>query len=300
MMSGSFRVAHLSDTHFLEDGAEPEGGHSYDIDAAFAAVRDHLLAGPHVDLIVVTGDVADHGRAAQYRRAAAAFAELGAPVNVCPGNHDLAEPFGVAIGRPTVATSRVIELGGWAFLFVDTSAGVMRPNGDGLLVDPPGDVRLHGNGSLGAGEAAWVRRAHAATAAEHVFVWLHHPPAPPLPLCRDDAYEAEWRELVDDLHRVRGFGGGHTHVPAEYEFGGRPVYVAPSLKNNFAIEERTWLPPGYRTYTFEPDGTVTGDLHLLDDERWPRRPYGRALASLFAGELTHEQLREIVARRGAS
>ena len=293
----SMRIAQLSDTHFLEAGAEPEGGFSYDVDAAFDAVRDHLAAGPPVDLVVVTGDVADHGRREQYRHAATAFERLDAPVVVCPGNHDLALAFEASIARPTVATSRVVEMGPWAHVFVDTSAGVMAPDATGLVVDPPGERRLHGNGCLGSAEAARVQRICATTDAEHVFIWLHHPPAPPLPLCFDESYAAEWASLLPDLPRVRGFGGGHTHVPTEYEFGGRPVFVCPSFKNNFAIEERTWLPPGYRTYTFDDDGSLTGEVHLIDDDRWPRRPYGRAIASLFAGEITHDELRAIAARR---
>ncbi len=83
-----------------------------------------------------------------------------------------------------------------------------------------------------------------------------------------------------------------------YDFAGRPVFVSPSLKNNFDLEANTWLPPGYRTYEFHPDDTVTSDLHLVDDERWPRRPFGRALRSLFMGELTYEELAAIAARRG--
>lgn len=87
------RVAQLSDTHFLEDGEEPGGGYAYDTDAAFDAVADHL--GDHSDLalVVVTGDVADHGRPAQYRKAADAFSRMRAPVNVCAGNHDFDAPF---------------------------------------------------------------------------------------------------------------------------------------------------------------------------------------------------------------
>ena len=31
----TIRIGQLSDTHFLEDGAEPEGGFAYDTGAAF-------------------------------------------------------------------------------------------------------------------------------------------------------------------------------------------------------------------------------------------------------------------------
>ena len=296
-MSSIVRIAQLSDTHFLEDGSEPEGGHAYDTDAAFDAVVEHLGDHSHFDMVVVTGDVADHGRPAQYRKAADAFAQFKVPVNVCPGNHDFDAPFSVGMGRPGIGTSRVVETGDWAFLFVESSAGLMEPDPSGLHVDPPGEQRLHNNGALGQREASWVRQMCQQTTAEHVFVWLHHPPAPPVPFVHDEGYASEWSDLLADLPIIRGLAGGHTHIPDAYELVGRPVFVAPSLKNNFSMEPQQWLPPGYRTYEFMPDGTVASELHLVDDERWPRRPFGRALKSLFMGEITYEQLAEIAARR---
>jgi Icc protein len=290
------RVAQLSDTHFLEPGLEPEGGHAYDTQAAFDAVLEHLVARSEpdeLDLIVVTGDVADHGRAEQYEIAAAAFARLPATVHTCPGNHDFDEPFRAG----PFHTPRVSHHGAWAFVYVDSNAGRMVTGEDGRSVDAPGEERLHSNGSLGRGEAEWLHDTLADLDAEHVFVWLHHPPDADVPLCADAAYTAEWVALADHLASVRGFGGGHTHVPSTYPFADRPVFVAPSLKNNFDLDAGTWLPPGYRTYDFHDDGTVTSEVHLVDDERWPRRPFGRALRSLFMGEITYAQLAEIVARR---
>ena len=291
------RIAQLSDTHFLEDGQEPEGGAAYDTDAAFEAVFDDMAGLADLDAVVVTGDVADHGRAAQYRKAASAFARFDVPVNVCPGNHDFVTPFTANVGRANVNTSRMVEMGSWAFVFVDSSAGLMEADATGLLVDPPGEQRLHNNGVLGATEAQWVRSVCAETSAEHIFIWLHHPPEPPLPLCRDDAYAAEWAALLADLPRVRGMAGGHTHVPDEYEFAGRPVFVCPSFKNNFSMDPQSWLPPGYRTFEFAEDGTIQSECHLVDGEAWPRRPFGRTLRSLFMGEITHDELRAIVAQR---
>ena len=299
----SIRIAQLSDTHFLEDGAEPEGGFAYDTAEAFDAVHDHLvdiINNESLDLIVVTGDVADHGRPAQYRRAADAFERFTVPVNVCPGNHDQDATFATGLGRPTIGTSRVIEAGNWCFLFVDSNAGVMVPDGSGRAVDPEDyEMRLHGNGSLGDRETSWIRDMCATTDAEHVFIWLHHPPGVTVGLAKDTTYANEWQALLADLPSVRGMGAGHTHVPAEYTFDGRPVFVSPSLKNNFDLEANTLLPPGYRTYEFAADGTISSVVHVVDDDRWPRHPIGRAVASLLRGELSWEQFDEIVARKQA-
>ncbi|MEM7325669.1 MAG: metallophosphoesterase [Actinomycetota bacterium] len=297
--SEAITVAQLSDTHFLEADAEPEGGYAYDTADAFDAVQQHLEANHQPDLIVVTGDIADHGRPAQYRRAADAFARFTAPVNVCPGNHDQDVAFTAGVGRPGVGTSQVVEAGPWCFLFVDSNAGVMVPDESGRLVDPPdyGD-RLHRNGALGERQAHWVRDACAATAADHVFVWLHHPPTP-RGYMSDEAYAAEWQALLADLPEIRGFGAGHTHIPTDYTFDDRPVFVSPALKHNFDLEAETWLPPGYRSYRFRADGAIDGAVHLVDEDRWPRRPIGRALAALLRGELSFEEFDAIVARKRA-
>ncbi len=292
------RVAQLSDTHFVEAALDGASGYAYDTSEAFDAVHAHLEANHQPDLVVVTGDIADHGRPAQYRRAAQALSRFNAPVNVCPGNHDRDAAFTAGIGRPGVATSRVIEVNNWCFLFADSNAGVMVPDPSGRPVDPQdfGD-RMHRNGSLGNREASWIREMCASTDAEHLFIWVHHPPAAPIELTRDDAYAQEWRGLLGDLASVRGLAGGHTHVPDAYTFENRPVFVSPALKNNFDLQAKTLLPPGYRTYEFGADGSVSSELHLLDDDRWPRNPLGRAVVSLFNGELTYAELEQIVRRK---
>jgi 3',5'-cyclic AMP phosphodiesterase CpdA len=295
-MAEVLRVAQLSDTHFLERGIDPEGDHGYDTSDAFDAVVDHML-GCELDLVVVTGDIADHGRAEQYEIAVAALARLPWPVFVCSGNHDVDASFRAAFQAPDLFVPRVTQHGPWSFVYADTNAGLMGADDSGRLLDPPGEDRLHGNGSLGAAESAWLRAATSGHDADHVFVWLHHPPDADVPLCNDPAYAAEWEAVVADRPKIRGFAAGHTHVPSVYDFAGRPVFVAPSLKNNFDLVANTWLPPGYRTYEFGLDGTVTSEVHLVDDERWPRRPFGRAIRSLFMGEISYAELAEIAARR---
>ncbi len=300
-MTELIRVAQLSDTHFLAPGDTFEGGFGYDTSAAFEAVLADVESGEALDLVAVTGDVADHGRAEQYRVAAAAFSRLPAPVNVCPGNHDQHAVFGAGMGRPSIGTSRVLELGDWCFLFVDSNAGVLRVDETGLTHDPEDyEERLHRNGALGAREAARVRSMHDTSSAEHVFIWLHHPPDPQAPLSHDADYAEEWRAVMPDLPKVRGFGGGHTHVPDEHTFEGVPVFVAPAFKNNFDLEAATLLPPGYRRYEFEPEGTVRSETHLVGEDTWPRHPLGRSVMSLLRGEISYAEFDEIVARRNAA
>jgi len=297
----TIRIAQLSDTHFLEPGRAPEGGFAYDTSAAFDAVLADLESQPPFDLVVVTGDIADHGEPAQYLAAADAFDQITAPVHVCPGNHDQDVAFHGSLDRPRIGTERVIEQGNWCFLFVDSNSGIMHLDASGRLVDPDdyGD-RLHANGSLGAQERAWIQQMCATTDAEHVFIWIHHPPGVVVGMSRDDSYEADWRELIVQLPNVRGLGAGHTHVPAHYDFEGRTVYVCSAFKNNFDLDAETMLPPGYRSYAFHADGAVESQVHNVDDPQWPRSPLGRAVVSLMRGELSWDDFDAIVARKRVS
>ncbi|MGC4109750.1 MAG: metallophosphoesterase, partial [Nocardioides sp.] len=59
-----FVVAHVSDTHFGNDVQDPA--------PRCAAVMDHLLAmRPRPDVLVLSGDVADHGLGHEYAAARA-------------------------------------------------------------------------------------------------------------------------------------------------------------------------------------------------------------------------------------
>lgn len=306
MNSGNapIRIGQLSDTHFLEPGEEPEGGFGYDIDAAFDAVltditRQHDQRS--FDLIVVTGDVADHGRPDQYRLAAEAFDRLPTPVAITPGNHDQDATY--VAGIPADGTPRIVDIENWCFLLVDTNAGIMidDPNSpDGGRIDPDYHDRLWGNGLLGTAEAEWVRDACAETSAEHVFIWQHHPVGTgngavgPTP-----AFEAEWRALLDSTQKIRGIGAGHTHMPNVVDFHGCPVHVCPSLKANFDAEVTTMLPPGWLSYEFAVDGTFTSEVHLVDGDAWPRRSLPRSVAALLRGEISHDEFDAIVARKNA-
>lgn len=293
----TIRVGQLSDTHFLEEGEEPEGGFAYDIGQAFDAVLGHINGQPELDMVVVTGDVADHGRPAQYRLALDAFEQLPAPVMVAPGNHDQDAAFAVGLGATKVSTPRIVHRDNWCFAFVDSNAGVMVDNGNGHRVDPDYGDRLHSNGLLGPAEAAWLRQVCDTTDAEHVFVWVHHPPIAGFGPDRDSSYDAEWTALLPQLPKVRGLGAGHTHMPGEVVCDGRPVFVCPAFKNNFDLAAKTLLPPGYRTFDFHPDGSVTSEVHLIDHERWPRSPLPRSVVALLNGEISFDQFEEILARR---
>src|SRR5882757_8015920 len=75
-------IAHLSDLHI--DGGTRAGERAKAVMAYLNGIR--------ADVVVVTGDIADHGLLEEYRRAAELL-KHPAPVLVLPGNHDVRAAF---------------------------------------------------------------------------------------------------------------------------------------------------------------------------------------------------------------
>src|SRR4051812_15534555 len=145
-------LAHVSDTHVGNAVQDPA--------ARMAAVMDHLLAmSPRPDVLVVTGDVADHGLPEEYAAARAWLDRWPGPVAVCPGNHDVRAAYVDGLGR---SPRSVVEAGGHRFLMLDS------------LIDAVDGVRVD-EGRLGVAQLAWLDRELAASDAP-AFVCLPPPP----------------------------------------------------------------------------------------------------------------------------
>ncbi len=209
-------LAHLSDTHLLAGDAR-----QYDAIDTVARLEAALERVSRIDpppqALVLTGDLADVGDPAAYRRLRELVEPLaeriGAQVVWCMGNHDeraayARELFGEESEAPQ---DRVYDVSGLRIISLDTSV--------------PG---WH-HGDVTDDQLAWLR-AVLATPAEHGTVLaLHHPPIPS-PMCP----VAEVIELLDtdrlaavlEGSDVRAILGGHYHFSSHATFAGIPVSVA--------------------------------------------------------------------------
>ena len=282
------RVIQLSDTHFGPDGHRSHGGFGYDTDAAFDAVAERIATHEPVDLIVVTGDLADQGQPEDYAKARAALSRLPASVNLCPGNHDFQVPFEVGLAHPGLSMARTMRLGSWLFMFADSNFDGRQAGPGGRLIDV--ENRIEAKGLLGPGELSWLHDVIGASDADHVFVWLHHPPGVPLAGFNVPQFDEEITDLVSTHDRVRGFGAGHIHSDNVLEIAGRSVFVCPALTINIDFQAATLLPPGFRSYEFSDDGTVESTCHLLDGETWPRRHVPEVSMRFIAGEIGFDEM----------
>ena len=238
------RVVQVTDTHVTAaPGAPTVLGLLADIDAGDPMVHldlvlDHIAElDPAPDVLVGTGDLADTGDPAAYRRWRERFLPLGVPVWVLPGNHDLADAFDTHLVGAGVHAATSSRHGVWEFLYVRTG------NTEWGEIDP--------------NDAEDLRAVLAASDAAHVFVWIHHPPVGQRLEAHETLVRADLRAVLAGDDRVRAIAAGHVHVAAEHDLDGVPVYLAPSTYTGRPA-------PGYRTFDLHPDGTVVAEVHHIE------------------------------------
>jgi 3',5'-cyclic AMP phosphodiesterase CpdA len=223
-------LLHLSDTHLIA-GEERLYG-AVEADARLRALLARIEAARITPAaLIVTGDLADGGEPAAYRKLRSLIgsfaARLGCEVVWVMGNHDdraamrqhlLDEP---PSGQPV---DRVHLIDGLRVVTLDTSV--------------PG----HHHGEVTSAQLAWLEQVLAVPAPSGTVLAMHHPP---LPTVADLAIAVELRGQ-QPLARVlagtdvRAILAGHLHYSSFGTFAGIPVAVASSTcyTQDLAFEQR--------------------------------------------------------------
>ena len=214
-----FTVAHVSDTHF---GNNPEA-----VPRA-AAVLDHLLSlSPQPDVLVVTGDVADHGRDEEYVEARDLLARWAGPIIVGTGNHDARDPFArVLLGRDADGPlDQALEVKGFRFLMLDSLVSAV----DGLRID---------HGVLTPATLVWLDDQLAASDLP-TFVCFHHSPVTVNISLMDDIQLRDPDALEQVLARhphVVAVLVGHNHTACTTTFAELPVLIAGGVVSTVTLD----------------------------------------------------------------
>jgi 3',5'-cyclic AMP phosphodiesterase CpdA len=233
-------LAHLSDTHL--DGGQRNAERA----ARVLAYVDDLPG--HLDAVLVTGDIADHGLTAEYEEARKVLSSRY-PLFMCPGNHDERRAYREVLLREPGEDgpiNRVFEAAGAVFALCDSS---IPGRADGFLADETID---------------WLDDVLAdAPAGAPAFVCFHHPPvvlhSPYLDAIRQRG-EERLAALLDRHPQVAAVLCGHAHTPAATTFAGRPLLVAPGIVSTLKLP---WERGAALDYALPPALA----FHILDDNR---------------------------------
>jgi Icc protein len=246
----AFVVAHLSDTHFGHDNGEAAERTKRVLDAI-------LRMDPRPDVLVHTGDVADHGLPEEYAEGLKVLSAWDGPMAVCPGNHDVRAPYVEAFldgaqGASRGWANRSHSVAGARFLMLDS------------LVDEVDGVRQD-HGVLASEQLAWLD-AELSWDTRPTFVCLHHPPVAIGVGLMDPIMLSDPGPLAEVIGRhahVAATLVGHAHTMGVSTFAGRPVLVGGGVVSTVPLDQEdhpvVWYgaAPSFAVHLLHDDGRLT-------------------------------------------
>jgi Icc protein len=274
-------IAQISDTHILAPGklfrariATPAPG----ADSVFAEIdTSAYLASavaainalvPLPDVTVVTGDLVDHGEAAEYEHFRRLLAPLRMPVFVIAGNHDSRAPLRDAFGA-----DGYLPLDG--FLHYAVEDYPLR------LVALDTSIPGENSGTLCADRLGWLDATLGAVPERPTLVLMHHPPFA-TGITYMDGYGLEnigaLAGIVARHPQIERIACGHLHRAIDRRFAGTVAGTAPSTAHQIQLDLRPdarlhfrFEPPGYQLHLWEADTGLVTHTAVLGDWSGPGR-----------------------------
>ncbi|MDP4605067.1 MAG: metallophosphoesterase [Erythrobacter sp.] len=230
----------------------------------FRATLDRLLTGPNLpDMLVLSGDITDHGDAESFAKTAALLADCPFPIVPLVGNHDSRD--GLLGAFPQVVPAD----GGFLHYVIEAGLGLRV-----ICLDTLEDGR-HG-GAFCEARADWLAARLAEAPGAPTLIFMHHPPVVAGIDWMDPAPDEPWitrlRSVLDGQDQVQAIHCGHLHRQITTRFAGIPLGVTPSVAPLVAMDLSPIdkdVPDDRELITTEPP---TYALH-----RWD----GRALVSHY-------------------
>lgn len=244
-------LAQLTDLHIREPGRLAYGR----IDTApylERAVQSVLRLPQQPDAVVITGDLSDFGRAAEYEHLARLLAPLDMPVYLMPGNHDDRDQLRRSFPDHGYLAAGVGSAG---FVQYSVRVGALRL----LALDTcvPGES----HGALCKERLAWLEQQLDACRGEPVVIAMHHPPFQTLIGHMDEIGLLQGAEALEALvarhPNVERVICGHLHRAIDVRFGGTIASTSPAPAHQVCLDlapdaASAWMlePPGFRVHAW--------------------------------------------------
>ncbi len=237
----------LSDPHIREPGRLAYGR----INTApylVEAVASILRLPQRPDAVIITGDLTDFGRAAEYGHLRELIAPLPMPVYLMPGNHDDRAQLRQSFPDHT-------------YLGLDEFVQYSIPLGALQLIALDTVVAGASEGGLCEKRLAWLAGELEVQRDRPVVIAMHHPPFKTLIGHMDDIGllrgAAELEALVSQYPNIERIICGHLHRAIQVRFGGTIAATVPSPAHQVCLD---LAPDAASAWVLEPPGF---GLHIL-------------------------------------
>lgn len=241
-------IAHISDPHL--DGSPRNQERAERVARYLSVIADH------VDAVVLTGDVTDHGAASEYAVAKSIF-DLPVPVVFLPGNHDDRAKFRrVLLGQTELPAkgkeppiNQALDIAELTILLADSTV--------------PGEDY----GTLAPSTLTWLRECLSRT-DRATLIALHHPPLeigyPDVDGDQGLRNRADLAGLVHAAPHVIGILAGHVHTGVASTFAGVPVCIVPGIASTIVMPWESAIAPGVFADQHAPPGL---SIHRIEGKQ---------------------------------
>ena len=222
--------------------------------SSLRSVLAHIQASAWpADLVCVTGDLIQDDSAGAYANFRDLLSPLGLPIHCVPGNHDVRSLMRSALSNSPFHYCQALAIGNWLLIGIDTCT----PNSAG--------------GRISDAEFARLESQLTSTDAEHVMIFMHHPPIDMGSRWLDSVgleNAAAFLHLIAGHSRVRLAIFGHVHQSIDQMHSGVRIIGTPSTcrqflpgSDDFAVDDN---PPAYRRIELRADGGITEELFWVE------------------------------------
>ncbi len=194
----------------------------------FRATLQRLIDGPNrPDVLVLTGDITDHGDHESFAKTADLLRDCPFPIIAMVGNHD--SRAGLVGAFPQAEPTD----DGFLHWVIDAPLGLRI-----ICLDTLEDGR-HG-GAFCEARAAWLTARLAEAPGAPTLIFMHHPPVVAGIDWMDPAPDEPWivrlREVLTGQTQVLAIHCGHLHRQITTQFAGIPLGVTPSVAPLVAMD----------------------------------------------------------------
>ncbi|TAK85174.1 MAG: phosphodiesterase [Betaproteobacteria bacterium] len=232
-------IAQITDTHIKANGRLAYG--RVDTHAALARCVTHVNAlRPAPDVVLVTGDLVDTGKAAEYGVLRTLLDRLAMPYYVIPGNHDERSAL-----RNVFADAGYLPRDG-QFLHYVIEHFPLR------LIGLDSTIPEHPEGQMCSARLAWLDERLREAPERPTLLFMHHPPFVTgiehmdVQRCGN---EAGFGAVVVRHRQVMRLLCGHVHRAIQMSWHGITASIGPSHSHSVALDLR---PGGASAFVLEP------------------------------------------------
>lgn len=223
------------------------------------------------DAVVITGDLTDFGRVAEYEHLRDLLAPLTVPVYMLPGNHD----------ERHVLTQCFPQLDYLESTLANQYTQYVVPVGPLRLIALDTSVIGQSSGVLCAERLAWLEQALIDNAQHPVVIAMHHPPFNTLIGHMDQIGllqgGPELEQLLRRFSNIERVICGHLHRPISTRFGGTIASTCPAPAHQVCLDlsptaESAWClePPAMQIHAWDHQARrLVSHLAVIEDFEGP-------------------------------